>query len=414
LDFLGRALDLELRMAEHKFRFTEHKLKSLPLPAKGRARYFDEAVAGHCVRVTSEGTLTFGICKWHSPSGKTIEVTIGRWPDISISESRRIATEKIAEIVKGGNPNAEKQRFREEQTFGELYQQIRKSDFKNLKSVKNYDRLYELHLSKWARKRLSEIRSPLVRSLHAEIGANSGKHQANRVLELISSLFSKALRDGFEGSNPAKTVQPFPEIARDRFVQPSEAESLFKAILAEPNGTMRDYFLISLYTGARRQNVLSMRWDDINLAERTWRISNTKNGQPQTVPLAPQALQVLHSRMGNESEFVFHSSGSRSGHIQEPKAAWQRILTEAKLKDLRIHDLRRTFGSWQAMHGASLQIVGRSLNHKSVAATQIYSRINLDPVRVSVERAIDELVNAAGIAELPHMTESMAKQKAQS
>lgn len=387
-------------MSQNKFRFTEHRLKALPRPAKGRVRYFDEAVSGHCARITSEGTITFGVCKWHSPTGRTLEITIGRWPDISISEARKIAADKIAEIVRGINPNAAKQRFREEQTFGELYQNIRNTDFKNLKSAKNYDRLYNRYLSKWARKRLSEIRSPLVRSLHAEIGANNGKHQANRVLGLVSSLFSKATRDGYEGSNPAKTVKPYPEIARDRFVQPSEAESLFKAILAEPNATMRDYFLMSLYTGARRQNVLSMRWDDINLAERTWRISNTKNGQPQTVPLAPQALQVLYSRIGNESEYVFHSSGSRSGHIQEPKAAWQRILAAAKLKDLRIHDLRRTFGSWQAMHGASLQIVGRSLNHKSVAATQIYSRINLDPVRASVELAVDKLVDASGAREL--------------
>lgn len=398
MDLLGRALDLELRMTQHKFRFTEHRLKNLPLPAKGRARYFDEAVAGHCVRVTRDGSITFGVCKWHSASGKTIEVTIGRWPDLSITEARKIASAKIAEIVKGNNPNAEKQRFRGEQTLGELYETVRKTDFKNLKSVNNYDRLFNRHLSKWGRKRLSEIGPQLVRSLHAEIGANNGEHQANRVLELISSLFSKAIRDGFERGNPTKNLKPFKENARDRFVQPSEVKAFLEAVHAEPNATMRDFFLMSLFTGARRGNVLAMRWDEISLAEETWRIPNTKNGQPQTVPLVPQALAVLHGRLGNGSEYVFHSSGSRSGHVQEPKAAWRRILTAAKLQDLRIHDLRRTFGSWQAMHGASLQIVGRSLNHKSVAATQIYSRINLDPVRLSVERAIDDFMGASGIS----------------
>jgi integrase len=79
----------------------------------------------------------------------------------------------------------------------------------------------------------------------------------------------------------------------------------------------------------------------------------------------------------------------------EPKTAWKRILTRAGIQDLRIHDLRRTLGSWQAATGASLPIIGKSLGHKSLGATQIYARLNLDPVRESLNKATDALLQAA-------------------
>ena len=68
--------------------------------------------------------------------------------------------------------------------------------------------------------------------------------------------------------------------------------------------------------------------------------------------------------------------------------------------DLRIHDLRRTLGSWQAATGASLPIIGKSLGHKSLAATQIYARLNLDPVRASVSKATDAMLLAGETTEL--------------
>jgi len=71
------------------------------------------------------------------------------------------------------------------------------------------------------------------------------------------------------------------------------------------------------------------------------------------------------------------------------------LLERAGLKDLRIHDLRRSLGSWQALAGASLQIIGKSLGHLRPETTQIYSRLTLDPVRESVERATAAIIEAS-------------------
>jgi integrase len=88
-------------------------------------------------------------------------------------------------------------------------------------------------------------------------------------------------------------------------------------------------------------------------------------------------------------------SESKSGHLEDPKTAWERILKRADIQGLRIHDLRRTLGSWQTALGASSFIVGKSLGHKTLQATAIYARLNLDPVRSSVNAAVDALFSAA-------------------
>jgi integrase len=77
------------------------------------------------------------------------------------------------------------------------------------------------------------------------------------------------------------------------------------------------------------------------------------------------------------------------------KRGWKGLLTRAKISDLRIHDLRRTLGSWQAASGASLPVIGKSLGHRSIHATQIYARLDLDLVRASVTAATQAMIAAS-------------------
>jgi hypothetical protein len=82
----------------------------------------------------------------------------------------------------------------------------------------------------------------------------------------------------------------------------------------------------------------------------------------------------------------------------EPSKAWNRIRERAGLKDVRIHDLRRTLGSWQAAGGTSLPIIGKGLGHRSLASTGVYTRLNLDPVRESMNRATQAMLGALAVS----------------
>ncbi|MBC7857107.1 MAG: tyrosine-type recombinase/integrase, partial [Pirellulaceae bacterium] len=85
----------------------------------------------------------------------------------------------------------------------------------------------------------------------------------------------------------------------------------------------------------------------------------------------------------------------KAEHLVDPTRIWKRILERAGLPGLRIHDLRRTLGSWQAATGASLPIIGKSLGHKNQATTAIYARLDLDPIRASVDTAALAILAAA-------------------
>jgi len=123
---------------------------------------------------------------------------------------------------------------------------------------------------------------------------------------------------------------------------------------------------------------------DLNL----WYIPITKNKESQTLPLTELAKRLLEDRheRRKSDEWVFPSV-SASGHVVEPKAGWRKFLKDAGLKDLRMHDLRRTLGSYMAMNNQSLQIIGKVLGHKSATATQIYSRLSSDPLKQAMEAA---------------------------
>jgi integrase len=110
------------------------------------------------------------------------------------------------------------------------------------------------------------------------------------------------------------------------------------------------------------------------------------------------ALEVLSDRSDQRKsdEWVFPGDGI-TGHIVEPKNGWRSFLKKTGLKDLRMHDLRRTLGSYMAMNNQSLQIIGKVLGHKSHTATQIYSRLATDPLKHAMETAQASMITSAEI-----------------
>jgi integrase len=227
-----------------------------------------------------------------------------------------------------------------------------------------------------------------------DLASTRGKHCANRNYDTMRAVFGWALRKEVidEMRNPCLGVDKYKVRSRERFVLPSEFSALAAAIDAEPNETLRDYFWMCLFTGARKSNVLSMSWSNINFELRTWTIPDTKNGDQQVVNLVDAAIKILTARKEKAcSQWVFPSP-RRSGHLTCPKSAWNRIRLRSGLKDLRIHDLRRTLGSYMAIQGASATIIGKALGHRSVQATAVYSRLTQDPVREAVEQAVATLI----------------------
>ena len=377
-------------MSSNSHNFTKEFIDNIRLPEKGkRLVIYDTNRPELALRVTQNGVKTFLVIKKHK--GESIKVTIGRYPIMTISQARKQVLVELAKLAKGVNPNEERKKLREETTLEELFKEYMERHSKKNKKSSGYDeRDIPRFFGCWFKRKISDISKQDIRRMHQKITEDNGIYQANRMLARIRSMYSKAIEWGWNGTNPASGIKQNKEVKRDRFLQPKEFPEFFKALDEEQNIVAKNYIWMSLFTGARKSNVLAMRWEDIDFTLKMWRIPNTKNGEPLNVPLTERAITLLEN-IERTSEWVFPSPTSASGHLQDPKKAWKRILEKAGIKDLRIHDIRRTLGSYQAITGSSLPIIGKTLGHKSQTATQIYARLDYDPVRESMKNAQEKM-----------------------
>lgn len=375
-----------------KFRFTKPKVDALPpaLPGK-RDEYRDEATPGLWLRVSATGVKTYAVLA-RAKGGALERVTIGTADKLTPENARDRAKKIIADLTTGVSHAAEAKAKRGALTFDELIEGYLTNTEMKPRSLAAYRWLYTKHVkAELGQRKLSDITVERIRALHTKISKETPT-TANRCVSMVKAAFNWGLEEGnWKGGNPAERVKKNKEVSRTRYLQPAELAIFFQA-LEESEEPAKSFFMLCLLTGARRSNVLAMKWADISLGDALWRIiaADAKAGEEMTIPLVPEAVQLLErlkSESGNASPWVFPAD-SKTGHYQEPKRAWATLRRRSGLADLRIHDLRRTMGSWLVRTGANTAINAKALGHKSMQAAAVYQRIaDVDPVRDAMERA---------------------------
>ncbi len=392
-----------------RIRFTQKALDELTTTRK-REWVYDEAVPRLAVMVTSNGAKSFYVEK--TVAGKKQQVHIGKYPQVPIPVARQLATEILLQVVKGESIGSER-RLQERtaqvtlQAAYDEYQQYLERHRK-ASTIHEYQNQWKRFLVAWANRPLKSLRRREVVALHQAIGDNHGKHQANRVVALLRAIINRAIREHeLEIHNPAQAITFYREEGRTRRLSVEELPAFFQAVDEEPKKDIRDFVLLALFTGARKSNLLTMRWADISMDQGLWVIpaAESKTSKQLDVVLPTAALEVLHGRLANRrSEFVFpgREGGQvsddpdmpRSGHMSNPSVGWERILERAGLVGLRMHDLRRSLASFQIDTGTPLEVIQKTLGHESKLTTEIYARLAMEPVRASVERATEEMLRA--------------------
>ncbi len=378
---------------ENTFKFTEERLRTISIPATGKREYYNDTTEkGLRLAVSGTGVKSFQFQRWSPEKQRPVIVTLGKWPDLPLNSARDKANAMRQEISKGNDPQAEKKEKRDTLTVAELLDRyITEHSIPHKRSAKDDQAMIRLHLKPtFGTRRVNELTPEAVRSWHNGLTKTMKPASSNRHLALLRSVYNVMLPDL---PNPCRGVKMFKEYSRDRFLQPEELESFFLAIeneRATGNPDIADYLLLSIFSGARRSNVLAMQWNDVDFSREQWRIAgeDSKNKSIMLVPLVGEVLEILtRRRLTASSVFVFPSHG-KTGHMVEPKKGWDRIKKTAGLADVRLHDLRRTMGSYQTISGASTAIVGKTLGHKNPASTAVYARMTLDPVREAMEKAV--------------------------
>ncbi|MFH1919168.1 MAG: site-specific integrase [Planctomycetota bacterium] len=379
--------------------FTKRAIEALEPPDEGRVYHYDAKQENLAVCVAAGGSRIFYRCG--RVDGRPARIKLGRFPDMSVEQARKAARGVAGDAARGVDPRRKKKRGT---TLEALFQHWLARAKRHKKTWADDVRQFNRYFGTLASERLVDITTADVSKWHAKLGDDCGPYQANRCRALLSAMFNVAHELGHEAPNPCQHVKRFREESRERFLLPDEMRPFFQALKEEPPD-WRDFWLLCLFSGARRGNVAAMAWEAVDLAQGVWYVtgSQMKNKMPIVIVLPPPAVAILQTRaeQRNGNPWVFPAD-TASGHIVDPRKSWLRVLKNSGIGNLRPHDLRRSLASWQAVAGTSLQIIGASLGHRDVKSTQVYARLQLDPVKTSVNGAVKAMLEAANGEEEIH------------
>jgi integrase len=229
-----------------------------------------------------------------------------------------------------------------------------------------------------------------VDSLHHKLSARAPTH-ANRVLAVVSKMFSLAIRWGWRTDNPCRGIERNQEHKRYRYLSADELMRLSAALAELRDQQAANAVRLLLLTGARRGELLTAQWADIDLDVGLWVKpgATTKQKTEHRVPLSEAACRLLaemRAQADDDAGYIFPARGG-GGHRLHVNSAWIEARRAARLDGVRLHDLRHTYASVLASAGLSLPVMGALLGHSTPTTTHRYAHLFDDPLRAATERA---------------------------
>ena len=356
---------------------------------------WDRDLPGFGVRVHASGRKSY-IVQARGPAG-SIRLTIGRHGEISAREARKDAAAIIYRIKRGEDPRpAAPRRGLTVADLADRYLRLHAEPNCKSRSVE----LYRVAIDKYILPALGAtpvraVEQRDVAALHHQL--HDKPAMANSVIRVLSQMFRLAERWGLarEGSSPCRLVRLYKLRARDRFLSPEEYRRVGRVLREmEAEGSAWPPAIAALrllmLTGCRRDEILTLRWDDVDRTAARFRLRDSKTG-PRIVILTRAAQSVLArlSRFGDNPWLI---PGARPGsRLLTLKSTWKRVRTRAGIEDVRLHDLRHSYASRALAMGESLTMIGRLLNHAQAASTARYAHLMRDTERAAASRVGDSI-----------------------
>jgi integrase len=370
-------------------RLTDRTVKGLPRPEAGNRIYYDDLVSGFGCRVTAAGARAFVLNYRRRGDGVERRYTIGSFPDWTVAGAREEAKALRRAIDAGGDPVGDLRSEREAPTVNDLCDRFIAEYLprKRPSTQKTYGQQITSEVRPaLGRLKVANVVFADIDGLHRAITKRGRKYRANRVIALLSCMFTMSIKWRMRADNPCKGIERNDEAKRKRYLTGAELERLSAALSKYADQDTADIFRLLLLTGARSGEVLSARWADIDLETGVWTKpgATTKQRTDHVVPLNAPARQLLAERAQDNSEYVF--SGRNGGHRAYVKDAWAQICKAAKITGLRIHDLRHSYASILASSGVGLQAIGALLGHTQPQTTHRYAHLFDDHLRQATER----------------------------
>ncbi|MGE0054019.1 MAG: tyrosine-type recombinase/integrase [Hyphomicrobium sp.] len=376
-----------------KIRISKSSIDALPT-AEQRYVVWDDRLPAFGIEVMTTGVKSYKLMFRHH--GRLRKMTLGRHGAITAEEARDLAKKALGRVANGSDPAQEKLEARRAETLSVAFEDWLKKhiDTKRKATTRSeYHRLYNKHVKPALGTRpVRDINRADVSQLHRKL--SDSPYVANRVVALLRSFFSWCERQSIRPlhSNPASRIDIFREVKRERVLSPDEFAELGRALRssAEEWPYAIAAILLLLFTGARRGEILGLRWAHIDLVAGTARLPDSKTGA-KTLYLSEAARAVL-ADLPRQPDNPFVICGIIKGQplIGLPRI-WRRIRKRAGLEDVRMHDLRHAFASAAAMGGMPLLTIGRLLGHSQPSVTDRYAHFASSPLVSAADSVANEI-----------------------
>ena len=375
--------------ARSELRLTKRTVDAVRVES-GDAVFWDRTLPGFGVRVYASGRKLF-VVQARGPGGSK-RVALGTHGPLAADEARKKATVVIDRIKRGEDPQppapAPEPRVAD---LAERYFRVHVATHCSAKTAEGYRFVVDKHiLPALGMMRVRDVGVAEVAALHHEL--RSMPLTANRAVKILSKMC--LLAEGWNmvpaGRNPCRSVRRYKEESRERFLSPDEWRRLGRALReAEAAGSVWPQAIAALrllmLTGCRRQEIVTLRWDDVDRTVRELRLRHAKTG-PRMVPLTPPVARVLNGIPRVEGNPWVIPGRKPGTHLADLHDHWERIRDRAGLQDVRIHDLRHSYASRALALGESLTMIGRLLGHSKVTTTARYAHLERDSEKVAAAR----------------------------
>lgn len=375
---------------------------------------WDAELKGFGLKTTPRGRKVY-IAQYRMPGQATRRCTIGQhgspWTPAT---ARQEATRMLGLVAAGVDPSEEKRLAKQDISVNELCDLYldEGTSIKKASTIAMDKSRIDAHVRPLlGKKRLKQItKAEVSRFVRAVAAGDSSKDMrtgprgrsivkggqgaANRTLGMLGAMFEFAIEQGFIATNPARGVKKFKEGRPARFLSNAEMVRLGDALRSAEAEGVNVYALAAirllLLTGCRRNEILELRWEQVDFESGFLRLGESKTGA-KAVPVGAPVLSLL-SELPRVAGNPYVIPGEKAGgHLVGIQKIWAKVRGAAELEDVRLHDLRHSFASVGARSGESLLVIGKVLGHKTSSATARYTHLSDDPVKAAADATSSEI-----------------------
>ena len=394
-------------------KITSTLVQKLALSISKPTFIYDTAIVGFGLKVTKTKKTFIAEGRVKGCASKT-RTTLGTFPSLTVAQARELSKQALGQMAQGINPNASARKLKLESiTLQQAFDEYMSIKTLKPRTIRDYQENMQAAFNDWRKKPLTSVNKKAIQSRHGQLGQRSHA-RADNAMRMLRAIFNFAINQ-YEDEKGVPFIQVNPVTVlsqmklwykvkrRQSVIKQSELNYWFNAVMNLQNNTSsskaevaRDYFLFLLFTGLRRTEAATMRWEHIDLTGRTFKILDTKNGSDHELPLSDFLHDLLHSRMASaNSEYVFPGK-STGGHIVEPKRWVQRVRDESGV-NFSLHDLRRTFATIAESQDIPAYALKALLNHSNntLDVTAGYLVISTERLRGPMQAIADCILEHA-------------------